>query len=60
MSTLAEKFDAAWDERQRKLSLLRCVDGHQFARRWSMHLGMWKACRGCGLIQPLPTLVLVR
>jgi hypothetical protein len=54
------EFNAAWEARQAKFAVLRCVNGHVFIRRRSIHLGMWKTCRGCLLIEPLPTLTVVR
>ena len=56
------KSDAAWDERQQRLAALHCTDGHDFRkrRRRSMHVGSWRTCRRCLLIEALPDMVLLR
>lgn len=45
------RFDGAWAARQKRLAGLYCGKGHNIVERDASHIGKWRACTRCGLIE---------
>lgn len=48
---IGDPFLARYSLRQRKRARLYCAEGHDMEERFSIHLGRWRSCSRCGLIE---------